>query len=97
MEEEVIKMDSISVIHKYIVEECNDGIEINNEENIIERGVLDSLRVMNLVVFLEETFDIEIDLSEIDAKNMESIINIVSLVERKQKNHLNVKNIGIIQ
>ena len=77
-------MDIVSIIHNYLVDECNDGIEINNDDPIIERGILDSLSVLNLISFLEETFRIEIDLIDIDATQFHSINSIVSLVQSKK-------------
>lgn len=76
-------MDMVSIIHDYVVNECNDGIEIRDDDPIIDRGILDSLRVLNLISFLEETFEIEIDLSEIDATHFQSVESIVSLVRSK--------------
>ena len=77
-------MDTVSIIHDYLVNECNDGIEISDDDPIIESGILDSLRVLNLISFLEETFRIEIDLIDIDATQFQSINSIVSLVQSKQ-------------
>jgi acyl carrier protein len=47
-------------------------------------GVLDSLALMQLVAFLEEEFDTEIDDTDVTAENFKTIAHIERLVERQR-------------
>jgi acyl carrier protein len=76
-------MNSESVqeqIHQYIQEELNDGIVFDRDANLIQQGLIDSMGVMKLIVFLEKRFDIEIELEEITAENFETLNLISNLV-----------------
>ncbi|AVK97853.1 acyl carrier protein [Lysinibacillus sphaericus] len=57
--------------------------EINDTDNIFEKGLVNSLFAMNLVNFIETEFDISIDNMELDLDNFKDIISIVALVEKK--------------
>ena len=49
--------------------------------NLISGGILDSLDIMNLIMALEDEFDIEIDPEDVLSKNFESVDAMVALVE----------------
>lgn len=57
--------------------------EINDTDNIFEKGLVNSLFAMNLVNFIETEFDISIDNMELDLDNFKDINSIVTLVEKK--------------
>ena len=46
-------------------------------------GILDSLALMQLVAFLEEEFDTEIDDTEVTAENFRTVADIERLVNRQ--------------
>ena len=57
--------------------------EIEETDNIFEKGLVTSLFAMNLVTFIEKEFDISIDNTELDLDNFKDIHSIVTLIERK--------------
>ncbi len=64
------------IIRKYMVEELakkNEHMQISDQENIIETGLIDSLGIMQLVPFLEEAFSIRIRDEDIIPEHFESI------------------------
>jgi acyl carrier protein len=78
-------MDAESVqkeIHAYIQAELNDGIAFDRDADLIQEGLIDSMGVMKLIVFLEKQFHIEIELEEITAENFETLGLISNLVSR---------------
>jgi len=82
------KMNSESVqeqIHHYIRDELGDGITFDRDANLIRQGVIDSMGVMKLIVFLEKRFGIEIKLEEITAENFETLNHISRLVENSRE------------
>jgi acyl carrier protein len=53
--------------------------------SLIEAGVIDSTGVLELVGFLEETYDIRIADDELVPENLDSIENIIRYVQGKQQ------------
>jgi acyl carrier protein len=52
--------------------------------SLIEAGIIDSTGVLELVGFLEETYDIKIRDAELVPENLDSIDNIVRFVDAKR-------------
>ena len=72
-------------IRDYVVENFLFGSEdgLNTSQSLIETGVVDSTGVMELVLFLEETFGITVDDEDLVPDNLDSIDNMKRFVERK--------------
>lgn len=58
--------------------------DLTPDLHLIDAEVIDSLGVLEIVAFLEETYDIEIPDEEILEENFDSIGHIAALVESKQ-------------
>jgi len=56
---------------------------IDESESLLERGIIDSVGVLNLVSFLEETYGINIDEDDLMPENFDSLSAINSYVNRK--------------
>jgi acyl carrier protein len=59
----------------------NLGLE--NDTSFLERGIVDSTGVLELVSFLEETFDIKVEDEELVPENLDSVSNLVQFVGQK--------------
>ncbi len=57
--------------------------EIEDTDNIFEKGLVNSLFAMNLVNFVENEFNITIDNTELDLDNFKDINSIAALIEKK--------------
>lgn len=57
--------------------------ELQDNDNIFETGLVNSLFAMNLVSFIESEFDISIDNTELDLENFKDINSITILIEKK--------------
>jgi acyl carrier protein len=80
-------MNEIKIKVKEFIREnflINDDMALDDSQSLLESGVLDSTSVLELLAFLEETFDITIDDEEIVPENLDSIQNIVQFVESKK-------------
>ena len=77
-------MDVADKITGFIKEEVvlDDDASLNNEAPLLE-GILDSMALMQLVAFLEEEFDIEIDDTEVTAENFRTVADIERLVDAR--------------
>jgi acyl carrier protein len=78
-------MDSKQVlIIKYIRENLLNGkgeIELSPEDDLLGSGILDSMGVMRLVGFVEETFNIKVPPEDIVIENFMDVQAITKYVE----------------
>ena len=72
-------------IRKYIEEEMlTDEVDVKDETSLFRSKLLDSLSLLKLTMFLEESFLIEVDSSDISPDNFDSITSIADYVARKK-------------
>ncbi|HLC40975.1 MAG TPA: acyl carrier protein [Methylomirabilota bacterium] len=57
--------------------------EVGEEESLVESGILDSLGVVRLVLYLEEEFGIRIEDNEVTAENFRTVRSIEQFVSDK--------------
>jgi acyl carrier protein len=60
----------------------DDSVSLTNETPLLD-GVLDSLGLMQLVAFLEEEFDIEVQDEEVTVEHFRTIADIEGLVNSR--------------
>ncbi len=63
----------------------NDSIGLNDDSSFIDEGIVDSTGVMELVSFVEETFDFRLEDEELIPDNLDSISNLVFFITGKQE------------
>jgi acyl carrier protein len=56
--------------------------QIDDQDNLIETGIIDSLGIMQLVAYLEGMFTVKVKDEDIVPENFESIDIITSYIER---------------
>ncbi|MHB8134465.1 MAG: acyl carrier protein [Anaerolineaceae bacterium] len=61
------------------------GYPYNDNDSFLEKGVVDSMNVMEIVAFVEDTFGVTINDSDIVPSNFDSIANISRFIENKKK------------
>jgi acyl carrier protein len=54
------------------------------DASLLEEGIVDSTGVLEVVMFLENTFDIQVDDDEMLPENLDSIDGIVAFIDRKR-------------
>jgi acyl carrier protein len=72
-------------IRSYILENLlfsNDPTELPNDASLLDRGIIDSTGVLEIVLFLEGEFDIQITASEMLPENFDTVNNMVAFVQR---------------
>lgn len=67
-----------------ILKGLKPGVDFENEKNLIDDRILDSLDVMNLTVELNDEFDIEITPLDILPENFQSVEAMYALITRLQ-------------
>jgi acyl carrier protein len=73
-------------IRKFILENfILDGNEIlGDEDSLLEKGIIDSTGVLELVAFIEETYQFKIKDEELIPENLDSIKNISTYIVLKR-------------
>ena len=71
-------------IRKYIEQEFLFGKgSVQDDDRLFEKGIIDSLGFMKLLAFINETFHITVEMSEISLEQFGSLSEIVRLLEEK--------------
>lgn len=78
-------MERAEKIISYIQEELLDDpdVEITNDTSLFQDRVLDSLSLVTLITFLEETFNIKVGTSEVSIENLDTVSNMLNLLDKK--------------
>ncbi len=74
-------------VRGFIVENFlfGQGNELQDDTSLLEKGILDSTGVLELVAFLEEAFSIKIDAEETLPDNLDSVDQICGFLASKSK------------
>ena len=56
---------------------------LDDNKSLVDCGIIDSMGVLEIVTFLESTFDIVLDDDEVASDTFESIGSLATLVEQK--------------
>ena len=71
---------AIIIIENFIFEEDKN---LKEDTSFLENGIIDSTGILELVTFLEETFEIEVEDEELVPENLDSIANVVQYIQTK--------------
>ena len=77
----------LDAIRDFVIREYlpgQDPATLGANVPLISSGVIDSVGTLKLVLFLEETYGVEIDAADIDAGKLDSLASINALVEAKR-------------
>jgi acyl carrier protein len=58
---------------------------LDPDEDLLEQGIIDSMGVMALITFMEETFNIEIIEEDIVPENFQSLNAMANFIEQKTR------------
>ena len=80
-------MDSKKMIRQFInstiIDNHNGKNKLKDTDPLLEAGILDSLGIMKLLSFLEETFSVSLEAKELMPENFETVETLSSLIENK--------------
>lgn len=78
-------MDYSSTVRDFIVENFlfGEGDQLQDDTSFLEMGIIDSTGVLELVMFLEETFGMKIQDDELVPENLDNLNNIAAFLDRK--------------
>ena len=70
------------VIRKFINNSVNIDL-LGDDENLFEKGFINSLFAIQLMTFIERKFDLEIGMDDLEIKNFASITATSEFIQRK--------------
>lgn len=78
--------EMISTIGKYIATELlkSPDKEIQPDEPLISGGMVDSFSLVDLALFVEETYNVRIDDTELNADTFDTLKELADLIESRQ-------------
>lgn len=73
-------------IRAYIAENFlfGEAGTLGNEDSFLDKGIIDSTGILEIILFLEEQFGIKVADSEMLPENLDSVANIVRFIERRK-------------
>ncbi len=75
------------VVHSYILAQFLKGEDpdaLTDQTPLITGGILDSIRTLKLVVFLEDRFHVSVEAHEAGVDNLDSVARISKMIARKK-------------
>lgn len=79
-------MSTQDIIGTFMLNHVVPGIgreSLAPDEDLLGQGIIDSLGIMKLIVFLEDTFKLKVDDAEIIPENFQNLNSMVSFVQLK--------------
>jgi acyl carrier protein len=75
-------------VQKYILENIlfsQDASQLPMDDSFLEKGIIDSTGMLEVIFFLEETFQVKVADDEMVPANLDSVNKIAAYVARKKK------------
>ncbi|NLF65009.1 MAG: acyl carrier protein [Chloroflexi bacterium] len=79
-------MDTKALIRRFIADNLmysSNGLQLDDDASFLEEGVIDSLGVMELVVFVEDQFGVQVADEEVTPEYFDSVNRLACYVESK--------------
>jgi len=86
---EGMKMDVKSVLRKFVTENflASSAVDaFDDTDSFLEKGIIDSTGVLELLEFIEETFSVRVEDEEVIPANLDSMNNLASFIKKKLDN-----------
>jgi len=79
--------DTIAELETFIAKKIlkQPNRKIGADEALISGGVIDSFSLMDLALFVEDTFGVRIEDTELNAQTFDSLTQLAALIQSRQK------------
>jgi len=71
------------IFENFIFEEDSEDL-LNNEDSFLEKGIIDSTGILEVVMWMEDTFGVHTEDEELIPENLDSVNNLAAFMERKK-------------
>ena len=82
-------MTILEALEKFLLAEIAVDLgkeSLDPDEDLLEQRIIDSMAILKLVLFMEQTFGIEVKDEDIVPENFQSLNSTVKFVEQKRRN-----------
>ncbi len=78
-------MNYVDAVRHFVIENFlfGDGEFLEDDTSFLEKGIIDSTGVLELVFFLEETYIIKIEDDELIPENLDNLQSIALFIDQK--------------
>ena len=78
-------MTYLDTVRHFVVENFlfGDGELLKEDTSFLEKGIIDSTGILELIMFLEETYNIKIEDDEIVPQNLDNLQNVARFIDHK--------------
>jgi acyl carrier protein len=78
-------MRTIDTVRQFVIENFlfGDGSQLKDDTSFYENGIIDSTGILELMSFLEETYDIKIEDEELVPENFDNVNRINNYLTQK--------------
>ena len=71
------------IIENFLLGNVSDAL--TDDDSFLEKGIIDSTGILELVSFVQETFNIKIDDMELVPDNLDSLNNLEAFITKKKQ------------
>lgn len=78
-------MRGTKIITEFVIDEFLPDVspdDLDPEEDLLQSGVIDSLGLLKLIAWIEDTFDVAVDDAALDPDNFRTVATIDSFVDK---------------
>ena len=75
-----------NALRKLILEDylfTDDESALSDNTSFLEEGILDSMGILEIIMFLDDNFDVKVADDEMVPENLDSIANLMAYIQRK--------------
>lgn len=78
---------TISTLEKYIATQIlkQPNRKISQEESLLTSGLIDSFSLMDLALFIEDTYGVRIEDTELNSNTFDNLAQLASLIESRRQ------------
>jgi acyl carrier protein len=79
-------MEIEAQVRKYVAQNLlfsDNGFEYDDDDSFLQEGIVDSVGVLELVLFVEETFGVNVNDQEITPDNFDSVNKLANYIRSK--------------
>jgi acyl carrier protein len=69
------------ILENYLIGENEDAL--SDDDSFLEKGIIDSTGILEMVMFVEETYGIEVEDDEVIPDNFDSVGKLLAYINRK--------------
>ncbi len=80
-------MSAKEKVRAYILDNylfTDDDSALNDKDSFLDKGIIDSTGILEVIYFLEDEFEIKVEDDEMVPENLDSVDNLVAYISKKQ-------------